>query len=68
MAANPRKNTEHEELRDHNRGIKLDATRLLQSLIALAEEPTFTGRITVSVHSVRGRLKPPAELREQFHG
>ena len=68
MAAKDRKNTDYDELRDHNRGIKLDATRLLQSLISLAEQPTFTGRITVSIHSVRGRLKPPAELREQFHG
>lgn len=61
------KNTPQNERADHNRAFRLDAIRLLESLLAEGAKPGAKANFTIKFSSHDGRNGKLIDLVERFH-
>ena len=49
---------------DRNQSVKIDAVRILQQLLHLAQQPDFNGFVGIKVHSNGGKLQKIVKFTE----
>lgn len=67
MASQNPKNTPHNERADHNRSFRLDAIRLLESLLAEGAKPGAKANFTLKFSSHDGRNGKLIDVIKRFH-